>query len=103
MPTLFKSVQQQAVKDEAHKKFADEKSEFLTYLKIWRWFEQAIEHKKTNRQLQEIAVAFHQAHHVDEIIRVGHRNRDEGRLASIQAVFERPLDKPEPARYDTDP
>ena len=30
---------------------------------------------------------------IDEIIRVGHRNRDEGRLVSIQAVFERPLDK----------
>jgi ATP-dependent helicase HrpA len=43
--------QQQA--DEKHKKFADEKSEFLSYLKIWRWFEQAIEHKKSNRQLQE--------------------------------------------------
>jgi ATP-dependent helicase HrpA len=43
--------QQQA--DEKHKKFADEKSEFLSYLKIWSWFEQAIEHKKTNRQLQE--------------------------------------------------
>ena len=43
--------QQQA--DEAHKKFADEKSEFLSYIKIWRWFEQAIEHKKTNRQLLE--------------------------------------------------
>jgi len=26
---------------------------------------------------------------IDEIIRVGHRNRDEGRLVSIQAVFER--------------
>ncbi len=43
--------QQQA--DEKHKKFADEKSEFLSYLKIWAWFEDAIEHKKTNRQLQE--------------------------------------------------
>jgi ATP-dependent helicase HrpA len=43
--------QQQA--DEKHKKFADERSEFLSYVKIWRWFEQAIEHKKTNRQLQE--------------------------------------------------
>ena len=32
-----------------------------------------------------------------EIIRIGHRNRDEGRLVSIQAVFERPLDKREPA------
>ncbi|MCS0581445.1 ATP-dependent RNA helicase HrpA [Massilia pinisoli] len=43
--------QQQA--DEKHKKFADEKSEFLSFLKIWNWFEQAIEHKKTNRQLQD--------------------------------------------------
>jgi hypothetical protein len=34
---------------------------------------------------------------IDEIIRVGHRNRDERRLVSIQAVFERPLDKMEPA------
>jgi SAM-dependent methyltransferase len=32
-----------------------------------------------------------------EIIRIGHRNRDEGRLVSIQAVFERPLDKAAPA------
>ncbi len=43
--------QQQA--DEKHKKFADEKSEFLSYLKMWKWFEEAIEHKKSNRQLQE--------------------------------------------------
>ena len=34
---------------------------------------------------------------IDEIIRVGHRNRDEGRLVSVQAIFERPLDKTEPA------
>lgn len=39
--------------DQAHKKFADEKSEFLSYLKIWTWFEDAIEHKKSNRQLME--------------------------------------------------
>jgi ATP-dependent helicase HrpA len=39
--------------DNAHKKFADEKSEFLSYLKIWKWFEEAIEHKKSNRQLQD--------------------------------------------------
>ncbi len=43
----------QAAADAAHKKFADEKSEFQSYLKIWKWFEDAIEHKKTNRQLQE--------------------------------------------------
>ncbi|HJV01554.1 MAG TPA: ATP-dependent RNA helicase HrpA [Burkholderiaceae bacterium] len=43
----------QQAADEAHKKFADEKSEFLSYIKIWKWFESAIEHKKTNRQLQD--------------------------------------------------
>ncbi|KAF3997895.1 ATP-dependent RNA helicase HrpA [Glaciimonas immobilis] len=43
----------QAAADQAHKKFADEKSEFQSYLKIWKWFEEAIEHKKTNRQLQD--------------------------------------------------
>lgn len=43
----------QGAADAAHKKFADEKSEFQSYLKIWKWFEEAIEHKKTNRQLQD--------------------------------------------------
>lgn len=44
---------QQSAADLAHKKFADEKSEFVSYLKIWAWFEDAIQHKKTNRQLQD--------------------------------------------------
>ena len=43
----------QGAADNAHKKFTDEKSEFQSYLKIWKWFEEAIEHKKSNRQLQE--------------------------------------------------
>ena len=43
----------QAAADAAHKKFADDKSEFLGYLKIWKWFADEIEHKKTNRQLHE--------------------------------------------------
>jgi ATP-dependent helicase HrpA len=46
-------VEHQQAADEAHKKFADEKSEFLSYLKIWKWFENAIEHKKSNRQLMD--------------------------------------------------
>jgi ATP-dependent helicase HrpA len=41
----------QAAADNAHKKFADEKSEFQGYLKIWAWFEDAVEHKKSNKQL----------------------------------------------------
>jgi len=43
----------QAAADQAHKKFADEKSEFVSYLKIWDWFENAIAHKKSNRLLQQ--------------------------------------------------
>ncbi|HEY4316886.1 MAG TPA: ATP-dependent RNA helicase HrpA [Herbaspirillum sp.] len=43
----------QAAADAAHKKFADEKSEFNSYLKIWQWFATAIEQKKSNRQLQD--------------------------------------------------
>jgi ATP-dependent helicase HrpA len=46
-------IEHQQAADEAHKKFADEKSEFLSYLKIWKWFESAIEHKKSNRQLMD--------------------------------------------------
>lgn len=46
-------MEHQQAADEAHKKFADEKSEFISYLKIWQWFENAIEHKKTNRQLMD--------------------------------------------------
>jgi len=46
-------VEVQAAADAAHKKFADEKSEFISYLKIWTWFEEAIAQKKTNRQLNE--------------------------------------------------
>ena len=43
----------QGAADNAHKKFADEKSEFLSYLKMWKWFEEAIDQKKSNRLLQE--------------------------------------------------
>jgi len=44
----------QEAADQAHKKFSDDKSEFLANLKLWRWFEQAVEHKKTNRQLRDL-------------------------------------------------
>ncbi len=43
----------QAAADTAHKKFADEKSEFQSYLKLWAWFDDAIENKKSRRQLQD--------------------------------------------------
>jgi len=43
----------QEAADAAHKRFADERSDFLTYLRIWAWFEQAVLHKKSNRLLAE--------------------------------------------------
>src|SRR6202012_4281447 len=38
---------------QAHRRYADDHSEFLQWLKIWNWFEEAIAHKKSNRQLQD--------------------------------------------------
>lgn len=43
----------QEAADQAHRKFMDERSEFLGWVKLWKWFEEAIAHKKTNRQLQD--------------------------------------------------
>lgn len=39
--------------DAAHAKFNEASSEFVTYLKIWQWFETAFAHKKSHKQLQE--------------------------------------------------
>ena len=40
--------------DEKHKLFADERSDFMGWLKLWRWYEEQVQHKKTNRQLQAL-------------------------------------------------
>jgi ATP-dependent helicase HrpA len=36
---------------QAHAEFLDERSDFLSYLSIWKWFEEALKHKKSNRLL----------------------------------------------------
>ncbi len=36
--------------DAAHQRFNDERSDFLAYIKLWAWFQEALRHKKTNRQ-----------------------------------------------------
>jgi ATP-dependent helicase HrpA len=43
----------QQAADLAHKQFADEKSEFLSLIKLWQWFAQASQHKESNRKLLE--------------------------------------------------
>jgi ATP-dependent helicase HrpA len=39
--------------DRAHDKFNDERSDFLVFVKLWAWFEEALKHKKSNRKLTE--------------------------------------------------
>ena len=39
--------------DTAHKRFTDERSDFLAYIKLWAWFRDAVAHKKSNRLLAE--------------------------------------------------
>jgi ATP-dependent helicase HrpA len=43
----------QEAADAAHRRFADERSDFLAWLKVWAWFEQALAEKKSNRLLAE--------------------------------------------------
>ena len=40
--------------DTAHKLFADERSEFLSYVKLWDWYQNALVHKQSNRQLENL-------------------------------------------------
>lgn len=35
--------------DDAHQCFNDERSDFLAYLKLWAWFQEAVKHKKSKR------------------------------------------------------
>ena len=37
--------------DDAHRAFADERSDFMSLLKLWHWYEEKLKHKKSNRQL----------------------------------------------------
>ena len=39
--------------DTAQKRFDDERSDFIAYLKLWAFFEEALAHRKSNRKLRE--------------------------------------------------
>lgn len=41
---------QQEAADRAHKALADERSDFLSYVKLWRWYEEAKAAKESNRK-----------------------------------------------------
>nr|WP_071462050.1 ATP-dependent RNA helicase HrpA [Polynucleobacter asymbioticus] len=40
--------------DQAHLQFADERSEFLSFVKLWNWYQDALQHKHSNRQLETL-------------------------------------------------
>jgi ATP-dependent helicase HrpA len=45
--------------DRAHAKFADDKSDFMAYLKLWDHFDESVKHKQSNRKLaQQLAEEF---------------------------------------------
>ncbi len=44
-------IDKQEAVTQAHSEFVDERSDFLAYLKMWNWFEDAVRHKQSNRKL----------------------------------------------------
>src|SRR6185295_17735435 len=42
-----------AAADEAQKKFDDEKSDFLSYLKLWKFYAELLDHRKSNKKLHQ--------------------------------------------------
>ena len=45
---------QSGAADQAHLQFADERSEFLSFVKLWNWYQDALQHKHSNRQLENL-------------------------------------------------
>ncbi len=43
----------QEAADQAHQKFLDPDSDFLSYLKLWHYFDGLLQHKKSNRKLKD--------------------------------------------------
>ena len=48
--------------DMAQKRFGHEKSDFISYLKLWKFFEEALAHKKSNRKLRDDCQAHFLSH-----------------------------------------
>ncbi len=52
-------MQAQEAADAAHARFADERSEFLSYLKLWTWYGEQVAHKASQRKLvQQLRESF---------------------------------------------
>lgn len=44
-------LQEREATEAAHAKFADDKSEFISFLKLWRWYGEQVQHKASQRKL----------------------------------------------------
>ena len=40
--------------DDAHRRFQDDNSDFIAYLKLWAFYDEALKHKKSNRKLVDL-------------------------------------------------
>ena len=40
--------------DQAQEQFQEEQSDFMAYLKLWRFYDEALKHRKSNRKLTEL-------------------------------------------------
>ena len=80
--------------DRAHEVFRDERSDFMAYLKLWDYYDEALKHKKSNRKL---AVALHD-------VFLSHRRLREwrdthGQLAALTGELGL-LENEQPATYE---
>ncbi|HSD62054.1 MAG TPA: ATP-dependent RNA helicase HrpA, partial [Burkholderiales bacterium] len=46
--------ERQEAADQSHARFQDERSDFLGFLKLWNFFDEALKHKKSNRKLVDL-------------------------------------------------
>ncbi|MFA7243305.1 MAG: ATP-dependent RNA helicase HrpA [Sulfuricellaceae bacterium] len=46
-------LERQQAADEAHRRFSDEHSDFLSYLKLWTFYDEALKHQKSRNKLNE--------------------------------------------------
>ncbi len=87
-------IDKQEAVSQAHSDFSDERSDFLGYVEMWSWFEEAVRHKQSNRKLvQECHARFL------SYLRLREWRELHGQLAAMAAEMGwRPNEKP--ARYE---
>jgi len=50
----LRPMEAQSSADDRHRRFQDERSDFMAFLKLWAFFDDALKHKKSNRKLLEL-------------------------------------------------